>query len=257
MLFLRTAAGGFVDAATIVRLCEEPDGWVAICDDDRQVALAAYYNAPGRLKELQHSCRLNGPAAGLRKRSPAGAVIAPSDERLPARSDCGRAQGPLKERGYGEGRRVSVELSISRPSPRQVRSRLCRQRRPWRARSIAAVCSGVREIRAEGRQDAARISGTTTAACPLGGVSAARSLGGLAAARSLKRVSRGGDASPFVRAAPRVAAVRAAPRDACAAAPYLRSASASMSELQSAALLEEAAPEQPPGAGQAAGFGMP
>lgn len=54
MLFLRTAAGGFVDAATIVRLCEEPDGCVAICDDDRQVALAAYYNAPGRLKELQH-----------------------------------------------------------------------------------------------------------------------------------------------------------------------------------------------------------
>jgi hypothetical protein len=58
MLFLRTAAGGFVNAATIVRLCEETDGnesrWVAICDDDREVVLAAYYNAPGRLKELQH-----------------------------------------------------------------------------------------------------------------------------------------------------------------------------------------------------------
>jgi hypothetical protein len=54
MLFLRTAAGGFVNAATIVRLCEETDGWVAICDDDRAAALAAYFNAPGRLKELQH-----------------------------------------------------------------------------------------------------------------------------------------------------------------------------------------------------------
>ena len=36
MLFLRTAAGGFVNAATTVRLCEEMDGdeirWVAICD---------------------------------------------------------------------------------------------------------------------------------------------------------------------------------------------------------------------------------
>jgi hypothetical protein len=53
MLFLRTAAGGFVDTATIVRLCEETDGWVAICDDDpREVASSAYYNAPGRLKEL-------------------------------------------------------------------------------------------------------------------------------------------------------------------------------------------------------------
>jgi hypothetical protein len=54
MLFLRTAAGGFVDAATIVRLCEEADGWLAICDDDREIALAAYYSGPGRLKELQH-----------------------------------------------------------------------------------------------------------------------------------------------------------------------------------------------------------
>jgi hypothetical protein len=57
MLFLRTAAGGFVNAATIVRLCEETDGegirWLAICDD-REVALAAYYSRPGRLKELQH-----------------------------------------------------------------------------------------------------------------------------------------------------------------------------------------------------------
>ena len=57
MPFLRTAARGFVNAATIVRLCEETDGddirWLAICDD-REVALAAYYSRPGRLKELQH-----------------------------------------------------------------------------------------------------------------------------------------------------------------------------------------------------------
>jgi hypothetical protein len=55
MLFLRTAAGGFVNAATIVRLCEETDGrWVAVCDDYRETALAAYFNAPGRLRGLQH-----------------------------------------------------------------------------------------------------------------------------------------------------------------------------------------------------------
>jgi hypothetical protein len=55
MLFLRTAVGSFVNAPTIVRLCEETDGWVAICDDDREIALAAYfYSMPGRLKELQH-----------------------------------------------------------------------------------------------------------------------------------------------------------------------------------------------------------
>jgi hypothetical protein len=58
MLFLRTAVGSFVNAATIVRLCEEAIGddirWVAICDDEREVALAAYYSMPGRLEELQH-----------------------------------------------------------------------------------------------------------------------------------------------------------------------------------------------------------
>ena len=80
MLFLRTAAGGFVNAATIVRLCEEATGdeirWVAICDDDRVVALAAYYSGPGRLKELQHllaprdiSSRPRPPAAAC---GPAG-----------------------------------------------------------------------------------------------------------------------------------------------------------------------------------------
>jgi hypothetical protein len=60
MRFLRTAAGGFVNAATIVRPREETDGdevrWVAICDD-REVALAAYYSRPGRLKDLQHLSR--------------------------------------------------------------------------------------------------------------------------------------------------------------------------------------------------------
>ena len=61
MLFLRTAAGSCVNAATIVRLCEETDGddvsWVAVCDDDREVALAAYYSRPGPLRELQHLLR--------------------------------------------------------------------------------------------------------------------------------------------------------------------------------------------------------
>jgi hypothetical protein len=81
MLFLRTAAGDFVNAATIVRLCEETDGnasrWVAIRDDDREVALAAYYSRPGRLKELQHLLRpttssVPGPSAQEAACGPAG-----------------------------------------------------------------------------------------------------------------------------------------------------------------------------------------
>jgi hypothetical protein len=85
MLFLRTAAGGFVNAATIVRLCEETDGddirWVAICDDDSEVALAAYYSRPGRLKELQYLLPLQGISP--RHVPPAEAACGP------AGCDCG------------------------------------------------------------------------------------------------------------------------------------------------------------------------
>jgi hypothetical protein len=82
MLFLRTAAGGFFNAATIVRLCEEAGGWVAICDDDREVALAAYYNAPGRLKELQHLLTPRQGPAHLRKRRLAGLRAVRSECRI-------------------------------------------------------------------------------------------------------------------------------------------------------------------------------
>ena len=67
MLFLRTAAGGFVDAVTVGRLREEKEGWVAICDDDPEVAVAACRIAPGRFKELQHllsAQRPGSPAEG-------------------------------------------------------------------------------------------------------------------------------------------------------------------------------------------------
>jgi len=89
MLFLRTAAGGFVNAAPIVRLCEEATGdeirWVAICEDDRVVALAAYYSGPGRLKELSTFWRLGtSPQGPARRRRPAArrAVIAFSEAFL-------------------------------------------------------------------------------------------------------------------------------------------------------------------------------
>jgi hypothetical protein len=59
MLYLRTAAGSFVNAATIVQLSpqradgtDEITSWVAICDDGKAVALAAYYAAPGRIEEV-------------------------------------------------------------------------------------------------------------------------------------------------------------------------------------------------------------
>ena len=80
MLFLRTAAGGFVNAVTIVRLCEETDGWVAICDDDKEVALTAYYNRPRRLKELQH---LVPPISSM--------STAPAQEAACGGCDCAKA----------------------------------------------------------------------------------------------------------------------------------------------------------------------
>jgi hypothetical protein len=94
------------------------------------------------------------------------------------------------------------------------------------------------------------------AACSLRQVVAARSLRQEAVAHSLRQVSPRRDASPFVRAAPpdARAAVRAAPPDARAAVPCLRSAPV----VARHTLPEEAAPERPLGAGQAAAdFGMP
>jgi hypothetical protein len=53
MRLLRTAAGGFINAAKIVRLADEreqAESWVAILDDGDEVALAPYYSAPGRIE---------------------------------------------------------------------------------------------------------------------------------------------------------------------------------------------------------------
>jgi hypothetical protein len=54
MRLLRTAAGGFINAARIVKLLDERgqavDSWVAICEDGDEIALARYYSAPGRIE---------------------------------------------------------------------------------------------------------------------------------------------------------------------------------------------------------------
>ena len=59
MLYLRTASGDFVNAATIVQLSpQRADGtgeitsWVAICGDGKAVALASYYAVPGRIEKV-------------------------------------------------------------------------------------------------------------------------------------------------------------------------------------------------------------
>lgn len=59
MVYLRTASGGFVNAATIVQLSpQRGDGtdeittWVAICGDGKAVALADYYAVPGRIERV-------------------------------------------------------------------------------------------------------------------------------------------------------------------------------------------------------------
>jgi len=54
MRLLRTAAGGFINAAKIVRLADErgedAEAWVAVLDDGQEVALASYYSTPGRIE---------------------------------------------------------------------------------------------------------------------------------------------------------------------------------------------------------------
>ncbi len=58
MLYLRTASGGFLNAADIVSLSPQHDdhsaeiaGWIATCTDGNAVVLAAYYAEPGRLDQ--------------------------------------------------------------------------------------------------------------------------------------------------------------------------------------------------------------
>jgi hypothetical protein len=61
MRYLRTAAGDFINAASIVRLSPQQDddgdestGWLAICEDGAEIALARYYSADRVEKELPH-----------------------------------------------------------------------------------------------------------------------------------------------------------------------------------------------------------
>ena len=54
MRLLRTDAGGFINAERIVRLADEraedAGSWIAVLDDSKEIALAAYYSAPGRIE---------------------------------------------------------------------------------------------------------------------------------------------------------------------------------------------------------------
>jgi|SRR5215469_5790032 len=103
ILFLRTAAGGFVNVATIARLCEETDGrWVAICDDDPEAALAAYFNAPGRLRELQH-------------------LLPPQDNTNGANLSAADLAGPMvRPRANWMARVVTADRSLTiKPCPKQ------------------------------------------------------------------------------------------------------------------------------------------
>ena len=59
MLYVCTASGSFINAATILQLSpqrhgngEEITGWLAICEGRKAVTLASYYAAPGRIETV-------------------------------------------------------------------------------------------------------------------------------------------------------------------------------------------------------------
>ena len=59
MLYLRTASGNFINAATILQLSpqragagNEVTGWIAICDGGKAVTRAPYYAVPGRIETV-------------------------------------------------------------------------------------------------------------------------------------------------------------------------------------------------------------
>ncbi len=78
MLYLRTAAGGFIKAESIVGLSPQRDsgriaGWLAICAGGTEMALAAFYSVPGRIERaLPHLFPVplphQAPVPALRRR---------------------------------------------------------------------------------------------------------------------------------------------------------------------------------------------
>ena len=71
MLYVRTASGDFINAATIVQLApqrggsgDEITGWVAICDGGRAITLAPYYAAPGRIETVLDYIPTSAQAGG-------------------------------------------------------------------------------------------------------------------------------------------------------------------------------------------------
>jgi hypothetical protein len=64
MLYLRTASGSFINAASIVQLtpqraglADEITSWVAICEGGKAVTLAPYYAVSGRIEMVLASVR--------------------------------------------------------------------------------------------------------------------------------------------------------------------------------------------------------
>jgi hypothetical protein len=51
MRLLRTARDTFINGDTIIGLVRDDGGWLAILEGGEAVALASYYNEPGRIEQ--------------------------------------------------------------------------------------------------------------------------------------------------------------------------------------------------------------
>jgi hypothetical protein len=85
MLYLRTASGTFINAATILQLTpqragqgDEITGWVAICEGGKAVTLAPYYTVPGRIDTVRAS--LAASAGANRTLASEAAFICPAGQ---------------------------------------------------------------------------------------------------------------------------------------------------------------------------------
>jgi hypothetical protein len=85
MLYVRTASGTFINAATIIQLSPQRAGsgdeitsWLAICDGGKAVTLAPYYAAPGRIDTVLDYLPPNARAISVPSTS-GGALPYPSE----------------------------------------------------------------------------------------------------------------------------------------------------------------------------------
>lgn len=149
MLFLRTAGRGFVEAATIVRLCEETEAGSRSVTTTGKLPWRPTITRQGGWRSCSSSCPRQG-IDRLRKRRPVGlrAVIAPADGRSHALG-C-----PAAESRSLLGRRPAFSVIAAHQAENSIRPMTVRKMWVTALAGLLLLTGAIAEAKAEGLADA-------------------------------------------------------------------------------------------------------